>query len=125
MNFQAPNRTQNVSIEVAQAWVDSKKALGLPFGQLCVQEGGSSITEIYPISEVPAGELVPGEKYDVLVQGPQGRLFGVAALIANEKIISEPTAVFRSICAEMDLDPESAMLNIPDVRKALAKALKG
>ncbi|NBW07799.1 MAG: hypothetical protein EBR82_07210 [Caulobacteraceae bacterium] len=123
MNFVAPNRTQNVSIEVAEAWVKSKQALGLPFGQLCVEEVGGGAMEIYPIDQVPAGELAPGEKYYVHVQGPSGRLFVVASLIATEKIIGDPTTAFRSICDELDLDAESAMLNIPEVRKAIKRAL--
>lgn len=127
MNFVSQNKANNVSVADAQAFVDKMRGLGLPFGPLFADETegmGAEQTAVIALTDIPEGEITPEGKY-FLKSYAGGDFHGIAEFIIRMKSAGETMSAFRSVCDEIGVDAELAMLNIPGVgdfiRNAIAK----
>lgn len=126
MSYTSFNAANNITVAEAQAFVDKMRGLGLPFGELHVDEnegGGSEGTSIVAISDLPEGELEEGEKYYIKAFCIKD-FHGIADLKRRMQTAIEPIMGFDHVCDEIGVDTETAMLKIPSVNKAIIKALQ-
>lgn len=127
MNFVSPNKADNISISDAEAFLKKMKALGLPFGELYVDEtegSGGTVSSFIPIRELPEGELSADGKY--CIQAFSGGDFRKVASLKMRFESQEPISGFQSICDEIKYTNMggNVLLGIPGVNAAIEKIIR-